>query len=488
MGSSKNNKQRDDGFNLEGMSQRDVEAAAERKKYRRNVAIIGTILIVFTLAVIVFTSGFSYRHIPSVTVNDESFSTTEYNYYYNSLYYRYYNNYYAAYGEYAEAFMPAEEQLREETLSFIAQVKMINDEAEKNGFTLSAESQAMIESEFENLKTIAHENSYPNISSYLGAYYGKGMNASVFRECMTESQLASEYTAYLTSTYEYTDSELQNFYTENEDEYDFFNYRYFYFSGAEVAADEEAGIEAVDAETAMAEAKANAKAFAAAVTDEASFNDLAYEYAAEAEKEYYEDADATLLETQGQSLSEDIASWLTSATRQEGDVTAIESSTGWTVVYFISRDDNDYLTKNVRHVLIESTGDDEADGGMANDLFKKWQSEDGTEEGFAAMADEYSADTGSVGNGGLYENVYKNQMVAEFDAWIYDESREAGDAEVVKTALGYHIMYFVGDGENCRDHIAKTDMTNSDYSEWLAAQMANYAISTNWWFDYTVKK
>ena len=46
-------------------------------------------------------------------------------------------------------------------------------------------------------------------------------------------------------------------------------------------------------------------------------------------------------------------------------------------------------------------------------------------------------------NGGLYTDVYPGQMVAEFNNWCFDESRQVGDTGVVKTDYGYHVMYFV---------------------------------------------
>ncbi len=66
-----------------------------------------------------------------------------------------------------------------------------------------------------------------------------------------------------------------------------------------------------------------------------------------------------------------------------------------------------------------------------------------TEDAFAALANEKSEDPGSNTNGGLYENVYKGQMVEPFENWCFDESRQPGDTGLVKTSYGYHIMYFV---------------------------------------------
>ena len=80
----------------------------------------------------------------------------------------------------------------------------------------------------------------------------------------------------------------------------------------------------------------------------------------------------------------------------------------------------------------------------ANDILNQWLSGEQTEDAFAALANEFSADPGSNTNGGLYTDVYVGMMVEEFEAWCFDEARQVGDYGIVKTALGYHIMYFSG--------------------------------------------
>ena len=80
----------------------------------------------------------------------------------------------------------------------------------------------------------------------------------------------------------------------------------------------------------------------------------------------------------------------------------------------------------------------------ADEILNQWLSGDQTEEAFAALANEFSADTGSNTTGGLYTDVYVGMMVEEFEAWCFDETRQAGDYGIVKTDLGYHIMYFSG--------------------------------------------
>lgn len=112
---------------------------------------------------------------------------------------------------------------------------------------------------------------------------------------------------------------------------------------------------------------------------------------------------------------------------------------------------------SVRHILIEPESADEtstdytdeewaAAEAKANDVLTLWQ-QNPTEDYFAELANEKSADPGSNTNGGLYEDFPSNQMVAEFSEWCFDQSRQPGDTGIVKTSYGYHIMYFVGQTE-----------------------------------------
>lgn len=90
----------------------------------------------------------------------------------------------------------------------------------------------------------------------------------------------------------------------------------------------------------------------------------------------------------------------------------------------------------------------------AKDIYNEYMDGEKTEEAFAALAEKYSADTASLSSaenatteGGLYENITKGSMVEEFENWVYDEARQPGDVEVIKTSYGYHVMYFVSTNE-----------------------------------------
>ena len=102
----------------------------------------------------------------------------------------------------------------------------------------------------------------------------------------------------------------------------------------------------------------------------------------------------------------------------------------------------------------------------AEQIYADWKSGAKTQDSFAELAKEKSSDTGSLENGGLYESVYPGQMVPEFDAWIFDKSRKPGDTGIVGTDYGYHIMYFVGAGEDYWKVQVKDVLVTNAYNDY----------------------
>lgn len=116
------------------------------------------------------------------------------------------------------------------------------------------------------------------------------------------------------------------------------------------------------------------------------------------------------------------------------------------------------LVSNVRHILVRPKGGVTDESGVttysedewnacyaeAEKILNEWKAGDATEESFVEMVTAYSEDTGSVPNGGLFEGVAHNSgYVEEFENWAADMSRQSGDAEIIESQFGYHIMYFV---------------------------------------------
>lgn len=139
---------------------------------------------------------------------------------------------------------------------------------------------------------------------------------------------------------------------------------------------------------------------------------------------------------------------------------------------------------SVRHILIRPEGGTAGTSGTtysdaeweacrakAQKIYDEWQAGAKTEETFIEAVKANSGD-GNAQQGGLYEDVYTNMMVKEFNDWCFDKSRQAGDHGLVKTQYGYHIMYFV-DSYSGTHPVILSGITNEQMQDYLEGLIAN---------------
>ena len=113
----------------------------------------------------------------------------------------------------------------------------------------------------------------------------------------------------------------------------------------------------------------------------------------------------------------------------------------------------------------------------AEGIYEQWKSGDKSESSFAQLAMDNSMD-GNASTGGLYENVYKGQMVEAFENWCFDESRKTGDHGLVKTQFGYHIMFFV-DSAEIWFHTAESEMLSAALENVVPDAVAKYQMDVD---------
>ena len=63
-------------------------------------------------------------------------------------------------------------------------------------------------------------------------------------------------------------------------------------------------------------------------------------------------------------------------------------------------------------------------------------------------------------------------MVQTFNDWCFDEARKTGDSGIVKTQFGYHIMYFVGFGDNNLESLIKPVIAEERLTVWMTEATA----------------
>lgn len=446
--------------------------------------------------------------------SDQSVTIAEYEYYYmrayNQVRYQaqYYQYYYQTSNGYDLSLTPEEqtqttkdadgneitwvEKLHEDTLEIIQLHKAYYNEALKMGLKLTKADEAFIDKQIEDLrdeaKSAGSNSSSSNsenkvtysLNAYLRKVYGGSINERFLRKQLKIQVLAQKYLTERTNEIAkgYDQKDIDAEYKKDTTAYDFATFRAYTFKTTELTKEDNETDDALKARQAKAnaEVKKNANDFYNAVTNDATFTAKAKElnkdtadYNVDKETKY-----SMLKSTAQSTFSEDAAKWLFDSSTKVGSkkLFSDEENGKYIVVLALSKPHQEQ-TVTARHILFQTkdqnSGNDLSEEEIAKkktqaeDVLKKFNEGDKTEDSFAALANEYNEDTGSSSNGGLYEHIYPGQMVTEFNDWVFDANRKAGDVELVETDYGYHIIYFVAkDGKDYYDSAIRSSKANED--------------------------
>ncbi len=393
-----------------------------------------------------------------------------------------------------------EDAIREKVISQIQTVKAYYNEALKAGMDeLTAEEEASIDAEIESARESAKNAGSQDgetgprysLNAYLRANYGGFMNERFFRQIRKENAIASRY--YNEKVREISEgidqADVDKAYNEDTSVYDVVDFRVYAFTKTTLTANDGESDDALKKRQEEADAKIDKSAneFLAAVSNDATFIEKAKElnkdtadYDADAET----NAKAQLKESITSNFNEDMAKWLfdaKTAVNSKKIFTSSDKKTQYVVLLTAAPHQVD--TVAVRHILFAtvdlSTGEALSEEEIAQkkkdaeSALKEWQEGDKTEESFAALAVEYSEDTGSNTNGGLYETTLPGTTLKEYDAWIFDDARVAGDVEIVETDYGYHVMYFVKNNGSYYDTAIRAEMASAQFEEEAAELLAS---------------
>ena len=503
------------------MTEKQLAEQKEAKKlkvYTAAFAIVMAVIVVaaawFGISQAISNSGLMERKTVAVTVGDHEITNAELNYFYiDSI-----NNFYNNYGSYASLFgldltKSLDEQVtNEETgatwaddfidsaIENARSVYALADAAEAAGYTLSEDEQASVDSYVNSTMALyALYKGYSDAETYIKALYGKGATQESFHDYYELNTLAKSYYNAYAEDLGYTADDLRAEDAENAALYSVYSYNYYYLNATKFreggTTDEDGNVTYSDEEKAAAVTACEnaAKALTGEEINSVKLLDAAIDALSI-------NADTTASSTAIDDYAYDsvtsvIRDWVTDASRVEGDKTYIASTTtstnddgtetetvnGYYVVYFRGSNDNNYPLANVRHILVAYEGgtydsstatttytDEEkaAAWETATELLNEWKAGEATEESFAALANEKSADSDGT-DGGLYTDVYPGQMVTNFNDWCFAEGRTYGDTGLVQSEYGYHIMFYAGDSETLyRDYLITESLRSSDVDSW----------------------
>ncbi len=488
--------------------------AQQRKEEKRSSILYGVIAVVFVLVaitVIVWKSNIIQKTATAATVDGQKYTAAEVTFHYQNVYRNFINNNYTmlsygmlslnpnaslagqTLGEGDAAMLNLEpdavgqtwkDYFTDEALEQMAAIQSVLKAAKDEGFQYPASVQ---ESYDAGMKTIRDNaaGSGVSVDRYLQANLGGLMTEKVYGQRLMATLQYEAYAAAKEESLVYSDADLDDAYKADRNAYDRVNYESVTVSGtAESTTDAEGNtVEPTEEETAaaMAAAKAKAEEILAAYKDGESLESLA-------------DPDNGITYSHPESASyaaNPTLEWAFNDARKDGDTKVIENSASYTVALFHSKSRFEYNTVDVRHVLVrpeETTLSNEDEGyqadvdakraaakATAEELYAQWKSGAATEDSFAELARENSAD-GNAAQGGIYTEVYQGMMVPTFNDWCFDAGRKPGDSGIVETDFGYHIMYFVGQSTPYWKVQVRTNLANAEMDEWYESFAQDHTI------------
>ena len=483
--------------------------ADQKAKDKKNSILYSVIGIVFVLVVvlgIVWKTNTIQKNSTAATINGETYTAAEVNFYYQNSYAGFMNTYYyvlsligldtsvslesqtlnatAAAMLETTAGITWHEYFLNDALEEMAAIHNGLEKAAAEGFVYPEDVQLQYESAVTSLKAMAASSGLSE-DAYLTNMFGSLMPADAYKKELLKTL---QYEAYITAHAEsltYTLAELEEAYKLSPNDYDAVSYEYLAIDGSALSTTDANGntVAATEEETAVAMAAAKKTA-----------EELLKKYNAGSAMAVLSNASEGVTYTRKGSASyggDTVTAWLFDESRKIGDCEVVEGASGYYVLHLIDRFREDYNTIDVRHVLIQpATGtlsstdagyEDEqkalwADAkAQAEALYAEWQAGEKTEDSFALMAMNHSSDSSSI-NGGLYSKVYKGQMVSEFEDWCFANDRKTGDTGIVETTYGYHIMYFSGEGLPYWQSLVTEDLANEDAFEFIESLSANSVI------------
>ncbi len=508
------------------LTERQIAEQKEAKKVKiYSIAFVVVLVALIAVAIVVGINrsiesrGVHEKNTVAATVGSHELSNAELSYYYID----YVNNYANSYGSYLSLFgldssVALDKQVYDtetgetwadnfitESASSAQNVLALADAAEAEGYTLPEDQQTQVDLLSNNLDAYATIYGYDNADAFLKAQYGNGASKESYLAYYSRNLLASAYQSAHQDSLTYTSEQIQEAESKDPGKYSSYSFAQYhipvskFLSGGTTDENGTTTYTAAERDAAVVAAKAAI----APLTKATNLDELD---AAIAEMKINEGTDAsasvyTNLSRSG--INTYLVDWITDDARQEGDLTCIEvpntvtdengeeyeTVSAFYVALYTGKNDNETELVNVRHILVGFSGDQNEDGTYtdeakeaartsAEEILNEWKSGDATEDSFAELANTKSTDSGSNGNGGLYENVYPGQMVTAFNDWCFDADRKPGDTGIVETSYGYHVMYFVGTtGQTYREYQITNDLRTEDMQTWMDGLLENYPIT-----------
>ncbi len=442
---------------------RKVERRKEQKaKEERDKKISRITGIVLAAALVCFVASFPIRTYLTVngtyiTVDGESVSRVEFDYYYNIAI----SNYLSGQGAwlyYAGIDLSGDlsQQMYSEDMSFkdffdemavdlMAQNKALEKEGRAAGFTYDTAEK--YKEYMESLKDYASKEGV-SAREYIRGTYGAYATESRVKPYVEEMMYANAYYESVVEDMVISQDEIEQYYNEHKNNYDLIDFRLDSVS-AELPKEPTELADPVES-AAPAESTAPAEGEGSGTDGaESEYEPSEAEIAAAMEKAKAEAENMEkTIKTEGNqtvgAFYSDVLyilrDWLFAEERNPGDTTVIEdaSSNRYYVLAFEKRYRNAAPTVDARVVMTNN--------GNGQEILDEWKSGEATEASFAELSDKYNDPAVTDAQGGLYEEMQVSYLAAELGDWFGDSSRVKGDTAVISPEgdTYSYVVYYVG--------------------------------------------
>ena len=512
------------------LTERQLQEQKEAKKLKAyTVTFVTTMIAVLVIALVVLTatfikrSGIIDKKTIAMTVGEHEINSVVMNYYYRDLITNSYNDWYSMYGDQISTYMamlgldlnkPLNEQEHMDggtwdeyfinaTMEKIKSDYILYDEAMKHNYTLSDAAKDNMANSLSTMDFYAVLYGYTDTTQYLKNAYSFGATVDSFVDYIEKSTIAANFYNEYAASLVYDDAAIREYEKDKYDDYSSFDYAYYYLSVNSFLPEGVPTTDATDEQKKVA-GEAAKKAAEEVASKATTLLEMDAAIAAlEVNKDVAESKKVSTKKTSElyTSTLTVVRDWLNDDSRKAGDVGVIpyEMTTknsegkeitylnGYYVAFFQERNDNEDKMANVRHLLVAFTT--ESDGSVtsanktkakeeAEGYLKTWTEGAKTEESFIELVKAHSDDS-TASTGGLFEDIHVNSSYVDgFKNWAIDDSRQAGDAEVVETEYGYHVMYYVGDSEQTyRDYMIASEMRSDEMYTWLEELLASQEMA-----------
>ena len=491
--------------------ERQQKETAERRKNKLIYGGVAVLFVIVAAVVLLYNSGIFQRKAVALTVDGKDFTSAEVDYFYHAALNSATSSSYSSYMGVdtskslkdqtmnamaklllqvdAEGDITWDEYLKDTAKKNLTQIYLLSEKAKAEGMTFDEHMQEEMQANIDSVTAYAKQQNGMTFASYLKRVYGSNMTVDIFKELYQMDSLATHYQEEYLESLTYTDADLEACYEADKNIFDTADYEYITFNAAAAST--------TDADNNTVEPTEEEQAAAKKAAEDAAA-DAAQRYAAgetlEAIAASYEDIASYTHQEEGTYADTDLMNWVFDASRTEGETATVNTDSSIYFVLFHSRARQDYNVVNVRHILFEVDKSDldstsetyEADVANLEEIarsdaekaLKEWQDGGATAELFAQMAGELSGDAGSASNGGLYEGISKStNFIPEFLDWCFADGRKVGDAGVIDTSYGSHVMYLDSYGDPYWKVQATNKLKSEAYTAWMAENATTDAVT-----------